>query len=214
MAGYNGYSMSNNAVAAYEDGEKPLSKWTKKVLFEEIEYINEEVYKLIIESKLTAKEIKDEFLFNSSWHHTSMHYNETNFYKLDEEKINSFTQKELELIISCRKPKIKKTKEEKEEAKRVKELKLQKKLEKQAKKEFEEKIYKLMKYQKKYKTLTGLLNFVEKNPDYIKKLEEVRKEKINIRREELRNSWVKQNYLRGLNAIDNDEFIDDYVWGI
>lgn len=29
MAGYNGFSMSNNAVAAYEDGEKPLSKWTK-----------------------------------------------------------------------------------------------------------------------------------------------------------------------------------------
>lgn len=26
MAGYNGFSMSNNAVAAYEDGEKPLSK--------------------------------------------------------------------------------------------------------------------------------------------------------------------------------------------
>lgn len=30
MAGYNGYSMSNNAVAAYENGEKPLSKWKKK----------------------------------------------------------------------------------------------------------------------------------------------------------------------------------------
>lgn len=27
--GYRGYSMSNNAVAAYEDGEKPLSKWSK-----------------------------------------------------------------------------------------------------------------------------------------------------------------------------------------
>lgn len=25
MAGYSGYSMSNNAVAAYENGEKPLS---------------------------------------------------------------------------------------------------------------------------------------------------------------------------------------------
>ena len=32
MAGYNGWSMSNNAVQAYEDGEKPLSKWTKKTL--------------------------------------------------------------------------------------------------------------------------------------------------------------------------------------
>ena len=26
MAGYSGWSMSNNAVTAYEDGEKPLSK--------------------------------------------------------------------------------------------------------------------------------------------------------------------------------------------
>lgn len=29
MAGYSGYSMSNNAVDAYESGEKPRSKWTK-----------------------------------------------------------------------------------------------------------------------------------------------------------------------------------------
>ena len=37
MAGYNGWSMSNNAVAAYEDGEKPLSKWTKTDIFGMIE---------------------------------------------------------------------------------------------------------------------------------------------------------------------------------
>jgi len=29
MSGYDGYSMSNNAVDAYENGEKPISKWTK-----------------------------------------------------------------------------------------------------------------------------------------------------------------------------------------
>ena len=28
-SGYNGYSMSNRAVEAYYNGEKPLSKWTK-----------------------------------------------------------------------------------------------------------------------------------------------------------------------------------------
>lgn len=36
MAGYNGYSMSNNAVAAYQNGEKPLSKWTKKEILNQI----------------------------------------------------------------------------------------------------------------------------------------------------------------------------------
>ena len=28
MAGYRGFSMSNNAVDAYNSGEKPFSKWT------------------------------------------------------------------------------------------------------------------------------------------------------------------------------------------
>lgn len=37
MAGYNGFSMSNNAVAAYESGEKPISKWTKTDIIEAIE---------------------------------------------------------------------------------------------------------------------------------------------------------------------------------
>ena len=31
-SGYSGYSMSNNAVNAYENGEMPLSKWTKDCL--------------------------------------------------------------------------------------------------------------------------------------------------------------------------------------
>ena len=30
MAGYCGYSMSNNAVDAYNNGEKPISKWKKQ----------------------------------------------------------------------------------------------------------------------------------------------------------------------------------------
>lgn len=34
MAGYYNYSMSNNAVSAYADGEKPLSKWTKSEIIE------------------------------------------------------------------------------------------------------------------------------------------------------------------------------------
>lgn len=37
MAGYYEYAMSNNAVAAYENGEKPLSRWTKKEIIDKIE---------------------------------------------------------------------------------------------------------------------------------------------------------------------------------
>ena len=36
MSGYWGKHMSNNAVEAYERGEMPISKWTKKVLLTEI----------------------------------------------------------------------------------------------------------------------------------------------------------------------------------
>lgn len=41
MAGYCGYSMSNNAVSAYRCGEMPLSKWLKSDLIDSIEDVLE-----------------------------------------------------------------------------------------------------------------------------------------------------------------------------
>lgn len=35
-SGYSGYSMSNRAVEAYEDGEMPLSKWSKQLIIDEV----------------------------------------------------------------------------------------------------------------------------------------------------------------------------------
>lgn len=69
MAGYKGYSMSNNAVSAYEDGEKPLSKWTKTEIIESLPILNADVKSGL--KKMTAEQIKREFLYRSSWHHTS-----------------------------------------------------------------------------------------------------------------------------------------------
>lgn len=45
MAGYNGYSMSNNAVTAYSNGEKPLSKWTRSAILTAIAHmiVNEDL---------------------------------------------------------------------------------------------------------------------------------------------------------------------------
>ena len=57
MAGYSGFSMSNNAVQAYESGLLPASK-IKKVPTNLIEL----------------------FCSPSEWHHTSKEYNKTNFY--------------------------------------------------------------------------------------------------------------------------------------
>jgi len=57
MAGYSGYSMSNNAVDAYSRGLLPASK-IKKV----------------------PKNLIELFCDYEEWHHTSKEYNRTNFY--------------------------------------------------------------------------------------------------------------------------------------
>lgn len=101
MAGYNGFSMSNNAVAAYEDGEKPLSKWTKTDIFDAINEQEVEL-KCSIEKlkKLPAKVLKEICLIYSSWHHTSNHYNKTDFYSLDIDRIENLTDDKIEELLS------------------------------------------------------------------------------------------------------------------
>ena len=105
MAGYNGFSMSNNAVAAYESGEKPLSKWTKANIIEAIEdAIREENLTLncsIEKLKRTpVKALKKLCLYCSSWHHTSNHYNKTDFYSLDIYAIEELTDERIDEIIT------------------------------------------------------------------------------------------------------------------
>lgn len=104
MAGYNGFSMSNNAVAAYEDGEKPLSKWTKADIFDTIKDKEVEL-KCSIEKlrKLPIKVLKEVCLRYSSWHHTSNHYNKTDFYSLDVKAIENLTDERIDkLIAECK----------------------------------------------------------------------------------------------------------------
>lgn len=100
MAGYNGFSMSNNAVAAYEDGEKPLSKWTKTDIFDAINEQEVEL-KCSIEKlkKLPVKVLKEVCLTYSSWHHTSNHYNKTDFYSLDVDRIENLTDDKIEELL-------------------------------------------------------------------------------------------------------------------
>lgn len=101
MAGYDwSKGMSNNAVNAYENGEKPLSKWTKKEILSELENLgwNIENFK-----KFKVSDLKSELLEKSSWHHTSKFFNETNFYCIEEgleenealARLNSCVEKEI-----------------------------------------------------------------------------------------------------------------------
>jgi hypothetical protein len=104
MAGYNGYSMSNNAVSAYEDGERPISKWTKGDI---ISFIESAVKNdglalecdLDVLKKASAKVLKDVCLSRSSWHHTSSRYNRTNFYIVDLGKVEALTNEQLSAYV-------------------------------------------------------------------------------------------------------------------
>lgn len=88
MAGYDNYSMSNNAVAAYQTGEKPKSKWTKKEIIEELRNQTEDL-KVGINTleKLPVSTLREIALVQSSWHHTSSHFNRTYFYMVDASRI-------------------------------------------------------------------------------------------------------------------------------
>ena len=100
MAGYSGYSMSNNAVEAYESGEKPISKWTKEAIFFEIKDQELEL-KCSVEKlkKLPVKLLKEVCLRRSSWHHTSNHFNKTDFYSLNTNKIENLSDEDIDALL-------------------------------------------------------------------------------------------------------------------
>ncbi len=100
MAGYRGYSMSNNAVMAYYNGERPISKWTKADIIEAIQ--GEEFEHMELARKLTASELRFVFLRRTSWHHTGKLYNCTDFYSVD---VDEVTAEYLQYIIDHREPK-------------------------------------------------------------------------------------------------------------
>lgn len=104
MAGYMGYSMSNNAALAYECGEKPKSRWTKKELLENLDNCvkNGEIkvdFDLNILKKLKVEKLREILLVKTSWHHTSCHYNKTDFYSFDTEGILEFSENNLKNMI-------------------------------------------------------------------------------------------------------------------
>lgn len=118
MAGYNGYKMSNNAVAAYENGEKPLTKWSRSEILESVEdAINtgELVLGFSKEKlkKMPVNMLKELCLSCTSWHHTSKRFNRTNFYSLDFYRLPYLTDEEIdEMIAESKAATKKKSKEE------------------------------------------------------------------------------------------------------
>jgi len=94
--GYHGHSMSDRAVWAYQDGERPISKWTKSEIISRIREIDAEKAKLFESVSLAV--LKDKVLCYSSWHHTGDRFNETKFYSVNEEYIEGVTEEEIKKL--------------------------------------------------------------------------------------------------------------------
>ena len=101
-SGYHGFSMSNRAIEAYNNGEKPFSKWTKQDILDVIEEYKQEsddptihlFYTVFYElAKVRAGVLKAHLLHKSSWHHTSKFCNCTEFYSIDFDLIDSLDLK-------------------------------------------------------------------------------------------------------------------------
>lgn len=84
--GYHGYSMSKRAASAYINGEKPLSRWTKKAIIAAINEWEESTNRLMTVdvSRMTRDDLIERYIRYSSWHHTSKMINATEFYQLSD----------------------------------------------------------------------------------------------------------------------------------
>ena len=76
--------MSNNARESYSNGEKPKSRWTKAEILSELADLP--YSKMEIVKGYPVKELREEVLVRTSWHHTSSHYNRTDFYMVSIDK--------------------------------------------------------------------------------------------------------------------------------
>lgn len=119
MAGYCGKKMSINAVKAYENGEMPISKWTKEKIITSIEKKVQDGEMVLNCSLARLKRLPLDLLklfciYRTSWHHTGSYFRCTDFYSLDISAIEKLTDEELwEAYLHYREDR-KKCREEKE----------------------------------------------------------------------------------------------------
>ena len=196
--GYISNKMSVNASLAYDGGEMPKSKWTKKAI---IEFLSEERPDLVEKAQQQPHYILITFLTNTSIHHTGALFNQTRFWTFQTDWFANADQAEFDKIIEARKARSSKTIAEQTELKRQKEAR-------QLMRTTRERQEKLFKFSS-YKTLKGFLNGL--TPKLEAELTAKRAEKIVERREQLREMWTKQGYRYGLEKIEDDDFIEDYI---
>ena len=104
--GYIGTKMSERAMEAHNNGEKPYSQWSKEDLLDCLPSAIFEQAK-----KLTLNELKSELLYTSSWHHTGNCFNRTDFYAVNENAVEELTAERIVEIIANRPKKERKIKD-------------------------------------------------------------------------------------------------------
>lgn len=107
--GYIYNRMSERAAAAYDSGERPLSKWSKDDIIEQIEEVRQEwgddLPDLSDElERLTKVELVEKFLYQSSWHHTGPYYVPTNFFAIEVGRAVDLTVEDIKKTIESRPP--------------------------------------------------------------------------------------------------------------
>ena len=100
--GYVGKLMSERAKMAYQDGQKPLNKWNKDDIIKEVEYLKTiglVNFDMNLFKRMSLETLKEKVLIYSSWHHTSNHFNETDFYCIDTDYVENLTDEKIEQLI-------------------------------------------------------------------------------------------------------------------
>ena len=69
----------------------------------------------------------------------------------------------------------------------------------------------LFKFQNKYKTVSGLLRAVERGNIDLDTLFNFKNEKIVEKRAQLLKQWKAQKYIYGLERINDDEVVSQYI---
>lgn len=77
--GYKSQGMSNNAMLAYRNGERPWGKWQKQDI---LYYLKKEGVKWDNYCEMETEELRKKFLVPTLSHHVGKVYKSTMFYKI------------------------------------------------------------------------------------------------------------------------------------
>lgn len=84
QSGYVGQSMSVRADKAYQNGERPASRWGKSEMLAAAEVSGADPKTLANMATYTVSELRRDSLVKTSWHHTGKMANATDFFSIRE----------------------------------------------------------------------------------------------------------------------------------